>query len=108
MNKKLVILFSSAVLLSLPIVTLAGPPALPNTTTNLWDVVVRILGFIWPLFVGFAIVMFLVAGFMFLSANGDPGKIRTGRDAVIWGSVGVVVGILAFSFPFIIGTTLGL
>ena len=49
------------------------------------------------IFGGIAVIMFVVAGGLFLSAQGDPEKIRQARSAVIWGVAGVIVGILAFS-----------
>lgn len=83
------------------------PAGTPGQVGNLVFVMNGILGFIWPIFVGFAIIAFIVAGFLFLTANGDGGKIKTARDAVIWGTVGIVVGILAFSIPWVVGNTLG-
>lgn len=49
-----------------------------------------------------AVICFLVAGVLFLTAAGDPGKLTIARAAFIWGIVGVVVGILAFSIIEII------
>jgi|SRR3989344_1198022 len=103
MNKKLITLASFGILLIFPLMAFAIPSAIGNVV----DIMQRILGFIWPVFVGFAIIMFIVAGFIFLTSQGDPGKAKTARDAVIWGVVGVIVGILAFSIPLIIGNTLG-
>jgi len=110
MNKKLVTLVSSAMVL-LPVIALAdinpGPAPVGNPSINVVNVVNAILNFIWPLFIGFAVIMLLVAGFMFLTARGEAEQVATARNAVIWGMVGIVVGILAFSIPFIIRNTLG-
>jgi len=105
MNKKLAAVVSSAALLALPALAFAGvlaPPPLPNTTVDVWGVINKIIGFIWPIFFGVAIVMFLISGFMFLTAAGDPNKIKLGRDALIWGIVGVLVGVLSISIPYIV------
>lgn len=75
---------------------------------QLWGTIIQLLKFIWPVFIGLAILMFLLAGVYFLTAQGDPGKLKEARSALIWGIVGVVVGILSFSLPYIVGTTLGL
>jgi len=110
MNKKLVILFSSMVLLTLPVVMLAdiNPGPAPNSQNlSVTQIVNIVLNFIWPIFVGFAVIMFLVAGFLFLTAQGDPGKVGAARQAILWGIIGVVVGVIAFSIPFIIRNTLG-
>ena len=48
------------------------------------------------------VVCFVVAGIMFLTAGGQPEKINTARDAFLWGVVGVVVGIIAYSMIAIV------
>src|SRR3989344_3952721 len=103
MNKKIITLLSFSVLMLLP----GFAFAIPSAVGNLVDIMQRILGFIWPIFIGFAIIMFIVAGFLFLIARGDSSKLKLARDSVIYGVVGVIVGILAFSIPLIIGNTLG-
>ncbi len=98
MNKKLITLSSVAVLLTFPLAAFAFPGVIGNPN----NIITSILNIIWPLFIGFAIIMFIVAGFYFLV--NDPGK---GRSALLWGIIGVAVGILAFSLPLIIGRLLG-
>ena len=56
---------------------------------------------------GFAIVMFVLAGFQMLQAQGDPEGVGKARMSVIWGMVGVALGILAFSIPFFVRTQIG-
>ena len=114
MNKKITTIASSLVafLVLCPLLAQAQvvlPGGTPGTIKNgdIRVAIIAVLNFIWPLFIGFAILAFLIAGFLFLSANGDSGKVRDARNAVIWGVVGVIVGILAFSIPLIVGNTLG-
>ncbi len=98
-------------LLALPVAGLAdfnpGPAPITLADLSATDAMNRILNIIWPFFIGFAIIMFLVAGFSFLASMGDPTKVAGARMAILWGIVGVIVGILAFSLPFIIRNTLG-
>lgn len=56
----------------------------------------------WIIFTVFAVVMFVVAGIQFMTTQGDPEKAHTARMSVIWGVVGVAVGILAYSIINII------
>jgi|SRR3989344_7272746 len=103
MSKKITALFYAVVFMVFPGVAFA----IPSAVGSLVDIMQRILGFIWPIFLGFAIIMFIVAGFLFLTAQGESSKLKLARDSVIYGVVGVIVGILAFSIPLIIGNTLG-
>ncbi len=111
MNKKLFTL-SSVGLLILPLIAMAdinaGAAPIPNPGIQVEQLINILLNFIWPLFMGFAVLMFLVAGFEFLTAQGDPTKVAAARQAVLWGVVGVAMGVLAFSLPFVVRTTLGL
>ena len=109
MNKKLIALSSLAALLALPLVSLAvlipaEPASLNITVPQLINILFDIF---WPVVVAFVIVMFALAGFIFMTAQGDPAKIGTARAAVIWGVVGVIVILLAFSIILIARTQLG-
>ncbi|MDO8530088.1 MAG: hypothetical protein Q7S10_01650 [bacterium] len=112
MNKKLAII--SLFLLAVPTLSLAvqydatTAPSLPYTISDFWQIITRVLNFIWPVFVGMAIIMFFISAFLFLTSAGDPGKLRGARDSLIWATVGMILGIMAVSFPFIIGTAIGL
>lgn len=107
MNKKLTFASITTALL-LPVVAFAAVSILPLPgvgPTDIFTVINAIFGIIWPLFAAFAVLMFIYAGFQFLNARGgDTGEARM---AVVWGSVGVGVALLAFSIPFIIKGLLG-
>ena len=110
MNKKLIIAVSSMVLLALPLAAFAfNAGNTPNTveTLTVGAIINIVLNFIWPIFAGFAVLMFLLAGFLFLTSQGEEDKIDQARQAVLWGVVGVVVGLLAFSIPAIVRITVG-
>lgn len=108
MNKKLVVITSAAIG-AFPALCLAvfNPGQVPFAgdngivlTTN--GIINNILSFIWMAFIAFAVIMFIVAGFHFFTAEGDPDKAKEARQFVIWGVVGIIVGVLAFSLPFLV------
>lgn len=70
--------------------------------TNLLNIVV------WPVFITAAIIMFIYAGILFLTAQGEPDKLSKARHAVIWAAVGIAVGILGYVAVGIIRGLLGL
>jgi hypothetical protein len=103
MNKKLIVVSSLAAML-LPVAAFAVPilplPGVgPITIIGIIDAIFSIL---WPLFAAYAVIMFIYAGFMFLNARGDGGGVADARNAVLWGTVGVGVALLAFSIPFMV------
>lgn len=97
MKNKILALLSVAVLLS-PVAAFAqigGTP--PQISTDLTTLGNKIANAVWIVFTIVAVIMFVVAGIMFLTARGDPEKVAQARSAFIWGVAGVVVAILAFT-----------
>lgn len=112
MNKKLVAFFYAALLL-FPVIVLAiafpKPPAKGSVGIgSIIPAINNIIGIIWVIFGGFAIIMFIYAGFLFVTSHGDPGKVKEARNAVLWGAVGVAVGLLSTFIPYIIARVIGL
>lgn len=110
-NKK--ILFSAislSVLMLLPVAVFSAPfdagvRPVVNVGANdqiLTTIVTRIISLIWEAFIAFAIIMFIVAGFQFLAAQGEPDGVGKAKKSVLWGVIGLIVGILAFLLPFIV------
>jgi FtsH-binding integral membrane protein len=66
----------------------------------------KILNSLWIIFTAIAVIMFVIAGITFLTANGSPEKLTQARSALIWGVVGVVVGIVAYSIITIVSSIL--
>ena len=70
-------------------------------------VVLVVNWFSW--FVGVvAVVMGLYAGFLFMTARGEPATLSSARKTLIWAVVGIAVAILAFGIISITSTILGL
>lgn len=109
-TNKILTLIALAVLV-LPVSALAVVNPVPNTSgggvNSLDNLVTTVLSKLWILFAGIAVIMFLFAGIMFLTANGAPEKVATARMAFLWGVVGVVVGIISYSIIFIVGNLIG-
>jgi len=95
MNKKILFLILLVVLLS-PSVILAQLRDW-GSGANLNGLISATLFVVWVVFGLIVVLCFVVAGVMFLTANGQPEKIKTAQSAVIWGVVGVIVGIVAYS-----------
>ncbi len=108
MNKK-IITAAAIAMLALPLVSLAFTPGnIPNVvqTLSINGLIDIFFNILWPLFIAFAIIMFILAGVAFFNAQGDPDKVATARNQVLWGIAGLAVAFLAFSIPFIVRLTL--
>lgn len=64
--------------------------------------ITSIKGVAWVVFGLIVVICFVMAGVLFLTAQGQPEKIKTAKSAAIWGVVGIFVGILAYSIQTII------
>lgn len=85
------------------------PPASDSITLErIVPIFEKILDIVWGIFVALSIAMFLWAGFLFLTAQGEAAQVGNARKAVIWGVVGLIVAFFAFSITGIIKTVLGL
>ena len=95
MNKKS-IFFPVILFLTLPMAVFAQN--CPARTYENWVayVLCKVATPAWQLFAGLAVIMFVVAGILFITSNGEPGKITAAKNAVIWAIVGIAVASVAF------------
>lgn len=110
MFKKITLILFSITLLVLPSAILAFLPA-PATPiggfSSIWTFFVAILeNIIWLIFIAVAIIMFIYAGFLFVTASGEPAKLNTAKLALLGGFIGVAIAMLAISLPSIIYTSI--
>lgn len=54
-----------------------------------------------------AIVFVLIAAFKYLTAAGDPEKVKSASHTLVYAAVAVAVGILAKGIPLIVGNFFG-
>ncbi len=54
-----------------------------------------------------AVIFVMVAAFGYLTAAGDPDKVKTASNRIIYAAVAIAVAILAKGVPFIVGSVLG-
>ena len=108
MNKKIVTSLSAIALLALPVIASAILiPAEPGVTSVSITTFITnaFANVIWPIFFAIILIYVLIIGFLFLSAQGDPSKVATARQALLWGVIGLVVFALAYSLLSIVKTT---
>ena len=67
-----------------------GEKSLMSNVSMLINVFASVMGFL-------AIGMIIYGGFMLLTAQGDPAKIKRGKDVVIYSIIGVILVMLAYA-----------
>lgn len=76
----------------------AGGSDLKTIFLNVLDVAQTIMIMLTTLYLIFA-------GFMFVTAKGDPGKLKKARDALLWGLIGAALILCAEVLAYGIGDT---
>ena len=105
------LIFVSLSILLLPVLAFAqmeqNAPGGPGTTVgSLQQIIHDIENAAGLVFGAIAVICFIVAGILFLTAGGVPEKVQAARSAFVWGIAGVVVGILAFSIIAVVGSVI--
>ena len=67
----------------------------PLDTDTFEELINNIINFIFIFALAFAPLMFIVAGFYFITAAGDPEKIKTAKTIIWYTLIGLVIVLLA-------------
>ena len=102
-KNKLALSLTSLSLLLLPVLASAQPSV---SVTDLPSFVAKIESAIWVVFGLIAVICFIYAAILFMTAGGAPEKVQAARSAFLWGVAGVAVGIIAFSIVEIVSSVI--
>jgi len=97
-------------LLSIVIVGLLLTPALvmgqtweePSVDIELQGLMEGLMNALWTIFAGVAVMAFVYAGILFLTASGDPEKLGQAKQAAVFGIAGIVVAIMGYSITSLV------
>ena len=71
-----------------------------SDTNKIINVVIGVIGVV-------AVAVVIYGGFLFLTAQGDPGKIKKGKDSITWGIIGLIIALLSWSIiNFVLSSTM--
>ena len=65
-----------------------GSPTVNGTLENVINILTTIIGAV-------AIIMIIVGGMQIVFSGGDPGKVKNGREAIIYALIGIVIVLVA-------------
>ncbi len=98
--------------MTLPLVAGAQgtPQAVAPTITTISDfvgLICTIVDWLFTFLVVLTIVFVLLAAYKYLTAAGDPEKVKGASNTLIYAAVAIIVAILAKGIPLIIGSFMG-
>jgi FtsH-binding integral membrane protein len=104
MNKKIIGVIGLLAIISLvplsfvaaqswPAVTPAAPPE--YTGEQALAIPITIAGYVWGFFLLIAAVCFILAGYLFVTAGGNPESVTKARQWVMFGLIGVAIAMLS-------------
>ena len=70
----------------------------PTDSTTFQELINKIINFVSLITIVLAPLMVIFAGFYFITANGDPSKVKKGKDILIYTAIGILVILLARGF----------
>lgn len=82
----------------------------PSTITNINtligqnSLICTFIGWIFWFFIVLTIVFILVAAFKYLTAAGDPEKVKSASHTLLYAAIAVVVALIAKGFPLIVNS----
>lgn len=71
----------------------AGSPI--SAPDQIFSVLIKIVKYGYTIFFITAVLFILVAAFNFLTAKGDPAKITSARNQILWAIVAIVIALLS-------------
>lgn len=82
----------------------APPPPITSVSGLQAFICTIVVGWLFTFLVILAIIFVLWAAFKYLTAAGDPEKVKSASHSLIYAAVAIVVAILARGVPLIIGS----
>lgn len=105
-------IFLSLILISLLVMPTIGlaltiPQTTGQTTTlpekDVFVVLNNIANWLFYILVLIAVIAILIAAFLFVTSSGDPEKVGSARQFILYALVGIMVGLLAKGLVLIVG-----
>lgn len=106
-----------ALMLALPVLVSAQaqPPITPpSTITNVTQLagtsgslLCTIVNWVFYLLIVLTIIFVLVAAFKYLTAAGDPEKVKSAGSTLLYAAIAVVVALIAKGLPLIVSSFIG-
>lgn len=98
-------LAAAVALVAMPLLSLAAVedlPTGPRSIEEIIDILERLLNWMFTLLMIVAVMFILYAAFIYLTAGGDPEKVKTASNQLIYAAVAIAVALVAQGIRFIV------
>ena len=75
----------------------SGGSANPGAGDDLMGSIKQILNAVFSILGVVSVIMIIVGGISYATSQGDPSKVKKGKDTILYGIIGLVVALLAFA-----------
>ena len=93
--------------LLLPLQALAANPPPITKVQGLIDLLCAVFGWMFYALIAVSIVMVVLAGFNYVTSNGDPEKVGKATKMILYAVIGIAVALLAKGIPLIVANFIG-
>ena len=78
-----------------------------TSTTQIFGLGCTIVNLLFGILIFLTIFFVILAAFKYLTASGDPEKVKAASQDLLYAAVAIVVGLLAKGIPLIVGSLVG-
>ncbi|MFH1656665.1 MAG: TrbC/VirB2 family protein [Candidatus Nealsonbacteria bacterium] len=103
--KKVILGLVLTTFLVVPLIGLAQPRSAP--TVNVMQLLDKIVNWLFSILLIVAVIYLILAGYFFITAQGDPEKVSKARNMVLYALIGVLVAFAARGLVLLIETISG-
>ena len=101
--------------LALPLLAAAQVPGAPvtaptagiNSINAVGTSLCTITNWLFYFLIILAVIFIIIAAFKYLTAAGDPEKVKAASHSLLYAAIAIVVGILAKAVPSLVGSVIG-
>jgi len=79
----------------------------PLGYNDFWQLIDKLINFVFYLSIGITPIMIIVAGFYFITADGEPEKINTAKKIILWALIGFLIVLSAKGLISLFGEIFG-
>jgi hypothetical protein len=79
----------------------------PLQAESVQELIGKISWFVWRLAIAIAPIMFIIAGFLWITSAGEPGRVRTAKNMFLYTAIGLAIVLLASGLYEVLKSILG-